>query len=1203
MDDLRDTGGLRLSTFMVPAALLALLLPALAVTPGAPSQPAATQAEEGAVADGGSGAPAASSALRMLEAHLGRRSTAGDLGAVRGLVALVPDPVLSRLDYTYDRYLDAIQRALETDGYRLDRFDVQWMRQRSTLEEQLKAATGAEPPAFARQPGLLLFRHDQRAPLLMFLVGETPTGGVQKDALEDALTQYAGLKGWLIGRDAAGAADAARNPPVVDAPACGDGPAANPRVLPIVGPSFSGSGESVGRALREWFATMRFDGRRPCARVVSGAATTISYNSPIFSPDSQPLPELMFSTTIVPDFVARNAFIHYLTSVQGVSCRRVALLTEANTAYGRHFSDEDPEDHRYALKYDDPCGRDVLTLPFPLHIAELRREAERARPSQTPDPTDLLGPSRRNLPIGLTEGRVDRSVVAWASDQEAATAELILSNLLETIAQEGIRYVGLFSTDVKDRIFLAREIRQRAPDVTLFTYTSDQLYLHTDYNAAFRGMLVVSPYPLFSPNQVWTEPHEGVRGRLLFPNGNAQGVYNAVLTLIGRDDQMLEYARPFETARPGAPTRPPLWLSIVGRDALWPVTLLDYEPLPFLTYQRTPPREAAADAARNLARVRSLGEQGVLTRTATTVLFGLVVVCAAGGLIIFRATSARASQDAGPGSATGRPPVRAAYARWLRIRRDDGTLDAERWSYVAAMATLVAALQLVISAILVLPAWVLSRLLAASSLSVSHWLLTTFRLAALALLAVPVLAIGRLLAQAVRTKGGRSRILGEPRLIAPVVVSAAVLAVAMVLVITWMAQPAIDTWFLCLRASHLFSGVSPLVPVVLVGLTGVMWCVCTLSRQAQAEALEGWSALDIDEPSWTGAKALEARVRRFMVCPALELPGVPLWSMTALLGVAVVMLVTGGSFTVESFVFEALFVVALTAGYAGLGLAVVRGASLWGALRDLARHVGHHPLSLRLAPLYKECGGRLQIDPAHGSANEGLAISIDYAGKVAESLEPSAAPELRELARTARDEMRTALQAEAEGDWARQDVAQRRAHRALSEAVRACGRLLAPYWSGAGSTATSSGASSPAEPRPAWASAAEGFVATRLADVIYRARVLLRSLAMFGTSAIVLLLLAVTSYPFNPSGQLQLFNWTVVLLFVAAIVVVLVQMSRDRVLSDLSGTKPGELTFNRDFVVRLLVYGAVPLLGMLGAQFPDVIRRLQPWIASLSGMK
>src|SRR5262249_25858407 len=42
------------------------------------------------------------------------------------LVATLPDPVESQLSYLFDRNLDAIQRAIESEDYVLDRFDFHW---------------------------------------------------------------------------------------------------------------------------------------------------------------------------------------------------------------------------------------------------------------------------------------------------------------------------------------------------------------------------------------------------------------------------------------------------------------------------------------------------------------------------------------------------------------------------------------------------------------------------------------------------------------------------------------------------------------------------------------------------------------------------------------------------------------------------------------------------------------------------------------------------------------------------------------------------------------------------------------------------------------------------------------------------------------------------------------------------------------------
>src|SRR5207302_1456465 len=128
------------------------------------------------------------------------------------------DPKSSGLSYTFDRYLDAIQRAAEAAGYVLDRFDLPWMEKSASQPQtpitiattqtlitlaasQMKVdqpeKTEDQLEALAkRQPGIILFRGTDGQGyklLVVFLVGETPTAGVHKRALKEALDQVA----WL----------------------------------------------------------------------------------------------------------------------------------------------------------------------------------------------------------------------------------------------------------------------------------------------------------------------------------------------------------------------------------------------------------------------------------------------------------------------------------------------------------------------------------------------------------------------------------------------------------------------------------------------------------------------------------------------------------------------------------------------------------------------------------------------------------------------------------------------------------------------------------------------------------------------------------------------------------------------------------------------------------------------------------------------
>jgi len=58
--------------------------------------------------------------------------------------------------------------------------------------------------------------------------------------------------------------------------------------------------------------------------------------------------------------------------------------------------------------------------------------------------------------------------------------------------------------------------------------------------------------------------------------------------------------------------------------------------------------------------------------------------------------------------------------------------------------------------------------------------------------------------------------------------------------------------------------------------------------------------------------------------------------------------------------------------------------------------------------------------------------------------------------------------------------------------------------------------------------------------------------------------------------------------------IVYAQMHRDATLSHMTDTTPGELGF--DFYIKMAAFGAVPLLSLLSAQFPEVNRFLFAWL-------
>jgi hypothetical protein len=112
----------------------------------------------------------------------------------------------------------------------------------------------------------------------------------------------------------------------------------------------------------------------------------------------------------------------------------------------------------------------------------------------------------------------------------------------------------------------------------------------------------------------------------------------------------------------------------------------------------------------------------------------------------------------------------------------------------------------------------------------------------------------------------------------------------------------------------------------------------------------------------------------------------------------------------------------------------------------------------------------------------------------------------------------------------------------------------------------------------------------------------MRSLAMCILSLFIAATFAMASYPFDPRPTI---SGAMVLLFgvlTVAIVFVYAQIHRDPILSLVTNTKPGEL--GGAFWLKLLGFGAGPVLGLLTTLFPQLTDFLFSWVQpSLTSIK
>jgi hypothetical protein len=122
-----------------------------------------------------------------------------------------------------------------------------------------------------------------------------------------------------------------------------------------------------------------------------------------------------------------------------------------------------------------------------------------------------------------------------------------------------------------------------------------------------------------------------------------------------------------------------------------------------------------------------------------------------------------------------------------------------------------------------------------------------------------------------------------------------------------------------------------------------------------------------------------------------------------------------------------------------------------------------------------------------------------------------------------------------------------------------------------------------------WVQQAENFVATQAVLYVSQFFVQLRNLLLSVTIGTLLLLLAATSYPFQPQSLLVVYLLVMVGVVTVGTVSVLVQINRNPFVSRLSNTTPERFTPDWAFLSSFATY-VLPLLGVLAVQLSGSFR-------------
>ncbi|MDB4881936.1 MAG: hypothetical protein JWL95_702 [Gemmatimonadetes bacterium] len=205
-----------------------------------------------------------------------------------------------------------------------------------------------------------------------------------------------------------------------------------------------------------------------------------------------------------------------------------------------------------------------LSIRFPVNVSRLR--SEYARHPVTADAPAGSAPGPR-IPLNLVDAPATEETPIVSSDLTAPSLEFILAEMASALRSHRIKAVGILASDVRDKMFLGDEMKRRMRDVQLFTFGSNLLLARQDFGS-LRGMLVVSSYPLTLENQHWDLTVREARERMPFQSDIAEGIFNATLFQLDDGRLAVDYSTPLDTAHTAAPA---IWISAVGKRVILPI--------------------------------------------------------------------------------------------------------------------------------------------------------------------------------------------------------------------------------------------------------------------------------------------------------------------------------------------------------------------------------------------------------------------------------------------------------------------------------------------------------------------------------------------------------------------------------------------------------------------------------------------------------
>jgi hypothetical protein len=279
---------------------------------------------------------------------------------------------------------------------------------------------------------------------------------------------------------------------------------------------------------------------------------------------------------------------------------------------------------------------------------------------------------------------------------------------------------------------------------------------------------------------------------------------------------------------------------------------------------------------------------------------------------------------------------------------------------------------------------------------------------------------------------------------------------------------------------------------------------------------------------------------------------------------------------------------------------MIRFFWLWKAVRRLLRRLWWRPLISQYVARRSEEKSFALLPPIDlmtpTPTYTALSFSVLQARSFYNALKPGPRQakqltQIKPLVEKAESELSQALESDARGDWQNALQRSRCSQDAVAELSKRVTGMLEDSWRAEGPVGSAS----------TWRDEGKFFLITHVVAFLQHVFAHMQNLISLVTIGLLLMLLAANFYPFQPHEPLLLFSWGAILTSVVVTLYILFSANRDKTLSLLARTAPGKVNITRDLVFRVLFHGVIPVVALLGIQFPEAVRQIFSWLNVFGG--